>query len=207
MKLLIRGARLLSGEHVDIGIANGLIASITPSRGEACDADRPSWTSAPTAGPPTEAEGRTVGAAEATPGRVIEAAGGAVEGTPGRVIEAAGRAAEGTPGRVIEAAGRLVAPGLIDAHRHGWQAPLRGIGPDMTLTDYLEEVLGRALPAVKPDDLHRATLRTASEALDAGITTVFDWSHATIDRERSEAVLDAYEAAGIRAVVDYWGGD
>lgn len=149
MDLLISGARLLSGEQADIGIAHGLITSIASTTAR---------TDAPT-------------------------------------------------DSVIDAAGLVAAPGLVDAHRHGWQAPLRGIGPDMTLPDYLRAVLGGVLATFKPDDLHRATLLSAAEALNAGITTVFDWSHATVDRECSDAILDAYAAAGIRAVVAYSGGD
>ncbi|MEV6599309.1 amidohydrolase family protein [Actinoplanes sp. NPDC051346] len=108
---------------------------------------------------------------------------------------------------VIDADGLVVAPGLVDGHRHVWQAPLRGIGADMTLPDYLVTVLGRALPAYSPHDAHLATLLGAAEALDAGITTIFDWSNATRTPEHTDAVLDAYATAGVRAVVAHGNPD
>src|SRR5262245_42707739 len=54
---------------------------------------------------------------------------------------------------VIDAGGLVVMPGLVDAHRHVWQAPLRGVAPDMTLPDYIGAVLGRALPRFRPEDV------------------------------------------------------
>ncbi|MEV0895975.1 amidohydrolase family protein [Actinoplanes sp. NPDC049802] len=104
---------------------------------------------------------------------------------------------------VIDAAGLIVAPGLVDSHRHVGQAPLRGIGADMTLTDYITTVLGRLLPAYEPEDAHHATLLGAAEALDAGITTVLDFCNVTRTPEHTDAVLAAYRTAGIRAVVGH----
>ena len=103
--------------------------------------------------------------------------------------------------RVIEAAGLVVLPGLVDGHRHVWQAPLRGIGADLTLGEYMEVVLGRALSGCRPEDVGLASLLGAVEALDAGITTVFDWSNGLRTPEYTDAVVDAYRQAGIRAVV------
>jgi cytosine/adenosine deaminase-related metal-dependent hydrolase len=108
---------------------------------------------------------------------------------------------------VIDADGLVVAPGFVDGHRHVWQAPLRGIGADMTLPDYLDAVLGRALETYGPREAHLATQLGAAEALDAGITTVFDWSNATRTPEHTDAVLDAYATAGIRAVVAHTNPD
>jgi cytosine/adenosine deaminase-related metal-dependent hydrolase len=108
---------------------------------------------------------------------------------------------------VIDADGLVVVPGFVDGHRHVWQAPLRGIGADMTLPDYFAAVLGRALNAYGPREVHLATLLGAAEALNAGITTVFDWSNATRTPEHTDAVLDAYITAGIRAVVAHGNPD
>jgi 5-methylthioadenosine/S-adenosylhomocysteine deaminase len=116
-------------------------------------------------------------------------------------IAAVGSFPAATAAKVIDADGLVVAPGFVDGHRHVWQAPLRGVGADMTLPDYLVAVLGRALEAYGPREAHLATLLGAAEALDAGITTVFDWSNTTRSPEHTDAVLDAYRTAGIRAVV------
>ncbi|WP_285557484.1 amidohydrolase family protein [Actinoplanes regularis] len=108
---------------------------------------------------------------------------------------------------VIDADGLVVAPGFVDGHRHVWQAPLRGTGADLSLPDYFTAVLGRALSAYGPREAHLATLLGAAEALDAGITTVFDWSNTTRTPEHTDAVLDAYTAAGLRAVVAHGNPD
>ncbi|MGI5239149.1 amidohydrolase family protein [Dactylosporangium sp. CA-139066] len=123
----------------------------------------------------------------------------------GGAIVAVGRQPHAVADEVVDATGLVVAPGLVDGHRHVWQAPLRGIGADMTLTDYFGAVLGRALDAYTPADAHLATLLGAAEALDAGITTVVDWCNVAKSREHLDAVLDAYATAGIRAVVAHGG--
>ncbi|GAA3292928.1 amidohydrolase family protein [Dactylosporangium vinaceum] len=112
------------------------------------------------------------------------------------VIAAVGVVAD-RPAEVIDASGLHVGPGLVDGHRHVWQSPLRGAGADMTLPDYFGAVLGRALPRYRAQDANLAALLGAAEALDAGVTTVFDWCNVP----HVDAVLDAYATAGIRAVV------
>src|SRR4051794_15274634 len=67
---------------------------------------------------------------------------------------------------VIDAAGHVVMPGLVDAHRHVWQAPLRGIGADMPMSRYFPVVLGEALHGYTAADAGLATLLGAVEALD-----------------------------------------
>ena len=122
-------------------------------------------------------------------------------------IAAIGSLPDASAAEVIDADGLVLTPGFVDGHRHVWQAPLRGIGADMTLPDYFAAVLGRALAACGPAEAHRATLLGAAEALDAGITTVFDYSNTTRTPEHTDAVLDAYAAAGIRAVVAHTNPD
>jgi 5-methylthioadenosine/S-adenosylhomocysteine deaminase len=123
------------------------------------------------------------------------------------VITAIGTGLTDPAGEVLDATGLVVAPGLVDAHRHVWQAPLRGLGADLTLPAYLDLVLGRALPAYTPSLLRLATLVGALEALDAGVTTLFDWSNATLTPAHTDAVLEAYTEAGGRAVVAHGNPD
>lgn len=103
----------------------------------------------------------------------------------------------------LDATGLVVMPGFVDGHRHVWQAPLRGVAADLTLPDYFQVVLQQALPRYQPHDAHLATLLGAAEALDAGITTVFDYCNATLSPAHTEAIVEAYSAAGIRAVVGH----
>ncbi|MFI6782796.1 amidohydrolase family protein [Micromonospora sp. NPDC050276] len=119
------------------------------------------------------------------------------------VITAIGPGLPELDATVVDASGYVVTPGLVDAHRHVWQAPLRGLGVDMPMSRYLPEVLGAALPGYTAADAGRATLLGAVEALDAGVTTVFDWSNATLTPAHTDAVVDAFERSGIRAVVGH----
>jgi cytosine/adenosine deaminase-related metal-dependent hydrolase len=118
-------------------------------------------------------------------------------------IAAIGPDLDGAGADEVDATGLVVLPGLVDGHRHVWQAPLRGVSADMTLPEYFRVVLGRALPRYRPEDAHLATVLGAAEALDAGITTVFDWSNATLSPQHTDAIVDGFAAAGIRAVVGH----
>ncbi|WP_027341576.1 amidohydrolase family protein [Hamadaea tsunoensis] len=117
------------------------------------------------------------------------------------VITAIGPDLRHEAAEVIDATGLIALPGLVDTHRHVWQAPLRGIGADMTLPAYLSTVLGRILPAYTAADAGLATLLGAAEALDAGITSVLDYSNAALTAEHRAAIAEAYASAGQRAIV------
>jgi 5-methylthioadenosine/S-adenosylhomocysteine deaminase len=97
----------------------------------------------------------------------------------------------------IDAKNLVAIPGFVDTHRHLVQTPLRGIGPDMTLQEYLADLLGRISTRLTPEDAKHSILLGAVEALDAGITTILDWSSAAIP---AEITLEALHQAGIRAV-------
>lgn len=103
---------------------------------------------------------------------------------------------------VIDAAGRIVLPGFVDTHRHTWEAALRALLPDANLEHYLRQVVVALRPRYEPRDVYAAVLAGALECLDAGITTLLDWSspvHLTPDHR--EAALGALRDAGIRTVV------
>ncbi len=104
---------------------------------------------------------------------------------------------------VVDATGTLVLPGFVDAHRHTWQAGIRATGPDLTFPGYLDLVLNTLAPRYQPADVHAGTLAGALECLDAGITTVVDWSHIQHTPDHTDAALDALGEAGIRAVFGY----
>ncbi|WP_224362358.1 amidohydrolase family protein [Hyalangium versicolor] len=105
--------------------------------------------------------------------------------------------------RVLELDGKIVMPGFIDTHRHTWQTPLRALGGDWTVMDYLAAVRVKLAPAFRPNDIYAGNLAGALEALDAGITTLVDYSHCIESPEHAEAALQALEDAGIRALFSY----
>ncbi|MFD9738230.1 amidohydrolase family protein [Umezawaea sp. NPDC059074] len=115
-------------------------------------------------------------------------------------IAAVGHGLEASDARVVDARGRLVLPGLVDTHRHVWQGALGGLADRHSLIGYSREVLGRVAPHFTPDDSYAGTLWGALQALDAGITTVADWSHNLVSPAHTDAVVRALADSGIRGV-------
>lgn len=105
--------------------------------------------------------------------------------------------------RIIDASGTIVMPGFVDTHRHLWEGVIRNLLPDCTLMDYLVEVNGRLGPAYRPQDARIGNLVSALGALNAGVTTVLDWSHIQNTPEHSEATIEGLRESGIRAVFAY----
>jgi cytosine/adenosine deaminase-related metal-dependent hydrolase len=104
---------------------------------------------------------------------------------------------------VIEASGHIVAPGLIDTHRHTWQTQLRALCTDWTLTDYLFGIRFSVSPAYHPEDVHLGNLLGAVDALESGVTTILDFSHCNNTPDHADAAVTGLLDAGIRAVFGY----
>ncbi|MEV6483688.1 amidohydrolase family protein [Streptomyces sp. NPDC051576] len=103
----------------------------------------------------------------------------------------------------IDASDGIVMPGMIDTHRHMWQTAMRGYGADWTLTQYFVWYYLEHGTAFRPEDVHAGNLLAAVEALDAGVTTVVDWSHGLQTVDHADAVVDALRAVPGRFVLAY----
>jgi cytosine/adenosine deaminase-related metal-dependent hydrolase len=121
----------------------------------------------------------------------------------GGVIVAVGTALPADGAEVIDATRRIVLPGLVDTHRHTWQAALRSAAPDATLADYFRDVIDRFAPRFRPEDVYAGNLAGALECLDAGITTLLDWSHNQRSPAHTDAAVQALRDSGIRALFGY----
>src|SRR5580704_713299 len=108
-------------------------------------------------------------------------------------------------GEVIEATGRLVIPGLVDTHRHVWQGAIGGFTPQITGAGYGPAVLTGIAPKHSPDDVYAGTLWGALQALDAGITTIADWTHNLQSAAHADADLRGLQESGIRGYFLYGG--
>jgi cytosine/adenosine deaminase-related metal-dependent hydrolase len=102
---------------------------------------------------------------------------------------------------IVDTTGRIVSPGFVDTHRHAWQAQLRRSIPDVTdLGAYVMSTLARIAPAYQPHDIYLGTRLAALSALDAGITTMLDFSHNSRSAAHSDAAIQALVDTGIRGV-------
>ncbi len=104
---------------------------------------------------------------------------------------------------VVDCTGKILIPGFIDSHRHTWEAAIRGCAPNATLDDYFVEVLDTFAPVYQPDDVYASNLAGSLECLNAGITTLVDWSHINNTPEHPDAAIKALQETGIRAQYAY----
>ena len=126
-----------------------------------------------------------------------------IEGTK---IAAVGPNLNAEGAEVIDASDMIVMPGFVDTHRHVWEGILRNIATDLPLegeAGYRSAVLNTLAPACRPEDAYIGNLVGLYGAIDAGVTTILDWSHIQATREHGDAVIKALQESGIRAVFAY----
>lgn len=124
----------------------------------------------------------------------------------GARIAAVGPGLSAADAEIIDASQCIVMPGFIDTHRHMWEGPLRNILPDGLLGDYTRDITGRARGIYRPEDAHIGDLVSALGAINAGVTTVLDWSHIGNSPEHTDAAIAGLRESGIRAVYAFGGG-
>ncbi len=130
----------------------------------------------------------------------------------GDTIVEVGENLDANGAEVIDAAEMIVTPGFVDTHRHIWEGILRNIGTDVPLegrVSYISFVLRTLAPAYRPEDVYAGNIVSAVGAIDAGVTSLLDWSHIQSSPAHTDAGIQALRDSGLRAVFAYgfpwWG--
>jgi 5-methylthioadenosine/S-adenosylhomocysteine deaminase len=118
----------------------------------------------------------------------------------GRDLSAAGA-------RTIDATGDVVIPGFIDTHRHTWETSIRTSAPDYALITYFSAILDKFAPHYRPDDVYAGNLWGALECINAGITTLVDWSHIMNTPDHADAAIHGLQESKLRSVFAYGFGN
>ena len=124
----------------------------------------------------------------------------------GAKIAAVGPSLSAPGAQIVDASRAIVMPGLIDTHRHMWEGSLRNILPNGLLSDYTRDITGAARAIFRPEDAHAGDLVSALGAINAGVTTVLDWSHIGNSPEHTDAAIAGLKESGIRSVYAFGGG-
>lgn len=106
----------------------------------------------------------------------------------------------------IDARGKLMIPGFVDTHRHTWQSLVRHLATDWTLGQYFTGIHFGLSKHYRPEDTEIANLLGSLEALNAGVTTLLDWSHNLETPAHADAAIAGLRESGIRAVFAHGGG-
>ncbi len=107
--------------------------------------------------------------------------------------------------QVIDARDHIVVPGFIDTHRHLYQNLLRGLASDWSLFQYFGAMFATIGPHFTADDMYVGNRLGALDALDSGVTAVFDWSHNQLSPDHTDELIRALRETGIRAQFGYGG--
>jgi cytosine/adenosine deaminase-related metal-dependent hydrolase len=121
----------------------------------------------------------------------------------GDTIAAVAPDIDASDAEVIDVTGDVVIPGFVDSHRHTWETPIRGCAPNATLDDYFGIVLDGFAVAYRPEDVYIGNYMGALECINAGVTTLLDWSHIQNTPDHSDEAIRGLRESGIRSVFAY----
>ncbi|WP_244928058.1 amidohydrolase family protein [Nocardioides sp. W7] len=102
----------------------------------------------------------------------------------------------------------VVMPGLVSTHTHLSEALATGMGSELSLFEWGEEIVGPLGMVLTREHAAEGTALRAVEMLLSGITTVNDmFCHANLGSQASLGVVDGLDRAGLRGVVSFGAED
>ncbi|MGW3624164.1 amidohydrolase family protein [Streptomyces sp. NPDC000880] len=104
---------------------------------------------------------------------------------------------------VVDGRDRILMPGMIDTHRHMWQTVLRGVGAEWSIQNYFQFMYQGWAKYWRPEDVYAGNYLSMVEAINSGVTTSLDWSHALYTLDHAEAAADALFDSNGRARLAY----
>lgn len=120
----------------------------------------------------------------------------------GKIAQVAPRISIQDPAETLDASGTLVLPGFVNAHYHSHDVLMKGAWETLPLEIWLMKALPPSYPKRSREEIKVRALLGAWECLRGGITTVQDMvTLAPWDPDHLDALLEAYDEIGIRAVV------
>jgi 5-methylthioadenosine/S-adenosylhomocysteine deaminase len=120
----------------------------------------------------------------------------------GKIVQVAPRISLQDPAETLDASGMLVLPGFVNAHYHSHDVLMKGAWETLPLEIWLMKALPPSYPKRSREEIKVRALLGAWECLRGGITTVQDMvTLAPWDPDHLDALLEAYDEIGIRAVV------
>ncbi|MGN6503511.1 MAG: amidohydrolase family protein [Pseudolysinimonas sp.] len=133
----------------------------------------------------------------------------AIEG--GAITEVAGFAAlrqKHPDAEVIGDGTGIVTPGFVNTHTHLSEALATGIGSELPLAAWGEQIIGPLGRVLTEQDAHEGTRLRAVELLLSGVTCVNDmFVHYNPDAMASLGVVSGLRSAGLRGVVSFGAED
>ena len=117
----------------------------------------------------------------------------------GRIAEV-GPSLAAAGAEIVDASRMIVMPGLVETHWHMWSS----LGRNFVAEEFEYFPAKWATAAhYEPDDFYRSVSLGLAEALNAGITTVHNWSHNTRTPAHADAELSAHRDIPARARYAY----
>ena len=103
--------------------------------------------------------------------------------------------------QLIDCSDSIIIPGMVNTHTHLFQTLLKGLGDDMPLKKWFTCMTAPSAAQLTREDVHIGALQGCVESIRSGVTTLVDFMYVHPRPGFTEAVVEAYQEAGMRGFV------